>query len=213
MRREIEKIRGYPLTTVSGLLVIILYCTFTLTSWTLYPLEYGPWTHYLSRLGNFDYSPVGAFFYNAGCVLTGITLVPFFAGMVVFYKRNAIQRLVLVLGQFLGTWAGVALLMIGIFSEDQGDPHMLASGIFFELNFTVLILVGLGMLVHGKRGIATGMVAIGVSLSSLILAIYVGGPIVEWYTVFASLGFVGIVSMLTPGIFSERGSGSSETRL
>ena len=67
--------RKWPLTTTTGIIVIILYCGFTLASWAMYPDPYGPITHYLSALGNYDDSPFGAYFYNIGCILTGIALL------------------------------------------------------------------------------------------------------------------------------------------
>jgi len=61
---------------VAGVLVILFYCAFTLTSIALFPRPVNPLNDWLSDLGNSSYSPRGAIFYNTGCVLTGIALFP-----------------------------------------------------------------------------------------------------------------------------------------
>jgi hypothetical protein len=90
---------------------------------------------------------------------------------------------------------------------------MLASSIFFEINFVVLILVGLALLFHGRMGFLAGICGVAVSFSSLVFAVYAGGPIVEWYTVFASLGFVVLVAILTYRVHRESLVPGPETRL
>lgn len=185
------------LVVVGGILTILLYCLFVGLSWFFYPEEYGPLTHYLSRLGNYDRNPSGAWFYNIGCILTGVALIPFFGGMVRWHTEEIAQRAFLSLGQILGVFSAVALMAIGVFSEDQGTPHMVASSIFFELNFLVLFLVSIGLLLDPDFMKAIGVYGLVIDFSSLLLALTVGGPITEWYTVFAALGFVGMVSLNT----------------
>lgn len=183
------------MSTYAGLLVILFYSVFTLISWILYPFPFTPWDNYLSRLGNFDYSPLGSYFYNIGCIATGIALIPFFIGLSYWYSGR-IQKPLLFSGQLLGIASGFALMLIGVFSEDQGQPHMIASSIFFELNFLVLILVCIGLYLNEhfpKLPIFYGLV---IDILTLIFAIIAGGPLVEWFTVFGSLLFVGMVSIV-----------------
>ncbi|MFW9891563.1 MAG: DUF998 domain-containing protein [Candidatus Thorarchaeota archaeon] len=188
----------WPLSTLSGILVIVLYCAFTLISWAFYPDPYGPATHYLSRLGNFNYSPFGAYFYNWGCILTGVALVPFFIGLKDwYYEEKSSARYFLIIGQIIGLVAAVALIMIGVYSEDLGAPHMQASSLFFELNFFTLILISLSLLVHPYFSKPAAIYGLVVTLLSLVFAIYIGGPLVEWFTVFSALVFVGFVSYFT----------------
>jgi hypothetical membrane protein len=184
----------WPLTTLSGLLVILLYCIFTITSWVLYPESYGPMTHYLSRLGNFNYNPIGAYFYNLGCIITGIALIPFFLSLRIWFTQRKTQRILLLSGQLFGVLSACALVMIGIFSENQGAPHMTASSTFFVLNFVVLILVNLALLWHPKFIKPIALYGIAICFLSLGFEISIGGPIVEWFTVFGSLIFVALIS-------------------
>ncbi|MGY5858025.1 MAG: DUF998 domain-containing protein [Candidatus Thorarchaeota archaeon] len=201
-------IRKWPITTLSGLLVILIYCIFTAVSWILYPAPYGPVTHYLSRLGNFDYSPTGAYFYNLGCILTGLVLVPFFVSLRVWYAEPKFQRFLLFIGQLFGVLSSFALILIGVFSEDQGTPHMTASSTFFVLNFIVLILISLALLWHTKFFKSIALYGIAICLLSLGLEISIGGPITEWFTVFGSLVFVGLISMNSLRLGDDSGSES-----
>jgi hypothetical membrane protein len=190
--------KRWPLSTICGILVIGFYCAFTLVSWALYPDIYGPTTHYLSRLGNFNYSPLGAHFYNWGCILTGVVLVPFFIGLRDWYNESrAVAKYVLAIGQLIGLASAVALIMIGVFSEDQGAPHMQASSLFFLLNFFTLILICFPLLIHSRFSKPSALYGLTVTFLSLVFAIYFGGPLVEWFTVFSALIFVGLVSYFT----------------
>jgi hypothetical membrane protein len=175
--------------------VILFYCAFTIVSWAFYPDPFGPSTHYLSRLGNFNYSPYGAYFYNWGCILTGLVLVPFFIGLKDWYTENLIQRIIMIIGQILGVASGFALMAIGVFSEDQGEPHMVASSTFFTIIFFVLILIIIALFLNPAFNRLVGVYGFGITLSSLAFALTFGGPLTEWYTVFGSLVFVGFLAI------------------
>ncbi|MFW9835285.1 MAG: DUF998 domain-containing protein [Candidatus Thorarchaeota archaeon] len=188
------RVGRYPLTTISGSLVIIIYCAFTLVSWAFYPDPYGPITHYLSRLGNFNYSPFGAYFYNWGCILTGIALVPYFIGLQIWWTDKIVQRFFMIIGQIVGVISAFALMAIGVFSENLGAPHMDASRTFFIILFFVLILMIIALFLNPMFNKLFGVYGLWSTLSSLAMALTIGGPITEWYTVFATLLFVGLIA-------------------
>ena len=185
------------MTSVSGIFVVLFYCLFTAASWALYPYPFSPLTNYLSRLGDYPYSPIGAYFYNAGCILTGAALIPFFVGLRHWYAESVLERILLILGQVIGVCSAVALMMIGVFSEDKGAPHMLASSTFFELMFVVLILVGVALLLHPRFLKLIALYGLAIAFSDLILAFTTGGPLVEWFAVFSALGYIAFVSIGT----------------
>ncbi len=168
-----------------------------MVSWAFYPDPYGPATHYLSRLGNFNYSPFGAYFYNWGCILTGIALIPFFIGLKDWWTESRIQRIFMIAGQILGIVSGFALMAIGVFSEDQGDPHMTASSTFFLILFFVLILILIALFLNPAFNKIVGLYGVGITFSSLAFALTVGGPLTEWYAVFGPLLFVGLLGINT----------------
>jgi len=188
-------IRRWPQTTIAGLFVIVFYCIFTAVSWALYPEPYGPVTHYLSRLGNFDYSPIGANFYNIGCILTGLALIPFFLSLKPWFTNRKAQVFLLMSGQLFGVLSACALVMIGVFSEDQGTPHMTASSTFFLLNFIVLILINVALLCNTQFIKPIALYGVSINILSLAFELTISGPIVEWFTVFGSLIFVGLISI------------------
>ncbi len=181
----------------SGAFVISTYCLLTLLSWALYPAPYGPLTHYLSRLGNYDYNPSGAIFYNFGCILTGIALVLFFISLLTWHVESGLQRVILSHAQILGIASAIALIMIGVFSEDQGSPHMIASMTFFMLNFFVLFLAGIGLLLHNTFPRVVGLYTIIFDLSTIVFAFTISGSLTEWFTVFGSLLFVLMLVIVT----------------
>jgi hypothetical membrane protein len=193
----ILRLKKWPLTSISGVLVIMCYCVFTIISWAFYPDPFSPLTHYLSRLGNFNYSPFGAFFYNIGCILTGVALIPFFMGLYKWYTDRWLPKILLVPAQALGLASAIALIMIGVFSEEKGSPHMTASSTFFLLNFFVLLMVGVALLFHPQFLKLIALYGLTMNFSSLVFAFTVHSPLIEWYTVFGSLVYVGLLSFNT----------------
>lgn len=195
LENNMKSYTKFPLVTLFGIFAITTYCIFTAVSWAYYPESFAPWTNYLSRLGNFDYSPFGANFYNWGCILTGIVLIPFFISLIVWKDGNIVQTILLVLGQLIGLASAIALVMIGIYSEDMGSPHMTASSVFFIINFITLIVLSIALALHKEFPKLIGLFGIGVSISSLVFEFAYGGPLVEWYTVFASLTYIGLLAI------------------
>ena len=142
-------------------------------------------------------NPAGAIFYNLGCITTGFMLIPLFASFFFWYTENRLQKLVLFIGQVLGMSSGIALIAIGVFSEDTGSPHMTASSVFFIINFVVLIFLNIGLLLNHDFPKLAGIFGLVLDFSTLLLAFTVGGPITEWYTVFGSLLIVGIIALIS----------------
>ena len=116
----------WSLSSITGLAALIIYSIFTFTAVALYPAPYNPLYDWLSNLGNVNFNPAGAVFFNSGCILTGIILVPFFAGLYRWYEPVRWKKILLLAGQVIGIFAGVALIMVGVFPETQIASHMLA---------------------------------------------------------------------------------------
>jgi hypothetical membrane protein len=180
-----------PIGSLAGGAVIVLYCAFTFASWALYPKAYGPVTNWLSDLGNSAYNPRGAILYNLGCILTGIALFPFFVGLHEWYKDEKRFRAGLIVTQAVGCVTAFSLIMIGVFSEDSGWLHSLWSRVFFALNLVVLIQLGSFLFTHPRyrRTIAYyGFIVAAIDVTFIFLDI----PLLEWFTVFTALGYVGL---------------------
>jgi hypothetical membrane protein len=187
----------YPVSSVSGVAVIILYCVFTFSSWASYPKAYSPAANWLSDLGNSSYNPNGAVLYNLGCILTGIALFPFFIGLYSWYTEEKTRRRALMATQIIGSGAAFALIMIGVFSEDSGWLHHLWSRVFFLLNLVVLVAVGLALFTHPRYIRAVAYYGFGAAFINLMLVFLPETPLLEWFTVFSALGYVGLLSCNT----------------
>jgi hypothetical membrane protein len=186
-------ISKWPISCIAGVAVIVLYCAFTFTSWALYPTPYSPVDNWLSDLGNSTYNPSGAILYNLGCILTGIALFPFFGGLYKWYTNDKGRRILLMITQAIGLFAAFSLVMIGVFSEDSGELHILWSSIFFLLNLLVLILMGVSLFTHPNYMKPIAYYGFIVAAINLLFILAYNIPLFEWFTVFTALGYVGLL--------------------
>jgi hypothetical membrane protein len=186
----------WPISPIAGIAVIALYCIFTFSSWALYPTTYNPLDNWLSDLGNSTGNPRGAILYNIGCILTGIALFPLFLGLYKWYTDERWRDISIQISQAVGCSAAFALIMIGVFSEDSGSLHTLWSDIFFLLNLIVLIVMGASLFTRPKYMIV-GLYGLAVAAINLAFVVASNTPILEWFTVFTALGFVGLLSYST----------------
>ena len=179
---------------IAGILVILFYCAFTLTSIVLFPRPVSPMNDWLSDLGNSSYNPQGAIFYNVGCVLTGLALFPFFAGLYYWYTDEKWRKSLIMITQAVGFIAAFALMMIGVFSEDAGAIHHLWSLAFFVFNLLVLILANVSLMTHRKFIRPIGYYGFIVAVINLLFVGLAYTSILEWFTVFTALGYVAFLS-------------------
>lgn len=190
MKSEILK---WPISIISGLLVIVVYCTFTFISLALFPPPYNAMNNWLSDLGNSTYNPNGAIFYNLGCILTGSMLFPFYLGLNKWYLEVTWHKILMIITQIVGCCSGFALIMLGIFSEDYMTEHIFWSEIFFKLNLGVLVLSSISLFFNPSFMKIIGVYGISCSIINLIFVYFIGTPLVEWITVFTALGYAGLL--------------------
>lgn len=178
---------------MAGVAVIVFYCVFTFTSWALYPTSYNPVANWLSGLGNSILNPKGAIIYDAGCVVTGIALFPFFIGLYKWHMNENWRKISLIITQVVGVLAAFSLIMIGVFSEDFPEAHSTWSSIFFLLNLVVLVLLGITLFTHPKYIKPIAYYGFAVAAINLLFVLVYSTPILEWFTVFTALGYVGLL--------------------
>lgn len=195
--RLAKKLSRLSVLPIAGVLVIVLYCAFTLTSIVLFPRPVSPLTDWLSDLGNSGYNPRGAAFYNVGCVLTGLALFPFFVGIYYWYTNERWRKLLIMITQAAGFGAAFALMMIGVFSEEAGTIHHLWSVAFFVLNLIVLILANVSLMTHPKFIKPVGYYGLIVGVLNLLFVGFAYTSLLEWFTVFTALGYVALLSYNT----------------
>jgi len=198
----IGDLKKWPMSCKAGILVILIYTISIIVSWMFFPKPFNPVHNYLSDLGNYSWNPIGAFFYNFGCIFTSIALIPFYIGFKDWYPEQKKNKNLIIKVQIIGLSSAVSLAMIGIFSEDYGFSHIFWSGIYFILNLSLLFLGSIILYryeapkadVPFKRGGLIAFVITILNLSFVVYyAIYSAGPLLEWVTVFFSLGFVGLL--------------------
>ena len=183
----------WPISCYAGILVILLYCVFTFSSLALFPPPFSALDNWLSDLGNSTFNPNGAILYNLGCILTGIMLFPFFIGLAKWNKEESWHKNLMIAIQCIGCFSGFALIMIGVFSEDFMAPHVFWSGVFFDVNLLVLILASIALYFHPDFIKWISIYGIVVAVINLLFVFFLGTPILEWFTVFTALGYVGII--------------------
>ncbi|MFX1344598.1 MAG: DUF998 domain-containing protein [Promethearchaeota archaeon] len=183
----------WPISCYTGILVILLYCIFTFTSLALFPPPFSTLDNWLSDLGNSSYNPNGAILYNLGCILTGIMLFPFFLGLNTWYTDESWYKNAIRVIQGIGCFSGFALIMIGIYSEDFIAPHVFWSEVFFNANLTILILSSLALYFHPDFIKWIFIYGIIVAIINLLFVFFLETPILEWFTVFTALGYVGLI--------------------
>ncbi|MFX0189047.1 MAG: DUF998 domain-containing protein [Candidatus Hodarchaeota archaeon] len=185
------------ISVIPGIFVIVSYYTFTFISLALCPSPISPLDNWLSDLGNSSYNPNGAIFYNIGCILTGSALFIFYIGMYKFYRKEIWHKILVITNQTVGICSGFALIMLGLYSEDFMEPHMIWAGLFFWLNLIVLILANIILLFHEdfmKPISIYGLSVAGINVIFVIITSFsVLIPLLEWITVFTALGYVGLI--------------------
>ena len=183
----------WPISCTAGIAVIVFYCFFTFTSLALFPSAYTPVNNWLSDLGNSTFNPKGAIFYNTGCILTGLALFPFFAGFYKWYRGERWRRSLLVFTQVVGFFSAFALIMIGVFSEDYPAEHLFWSSVFFVLNLVVLVLANTSLITHPDFIRPIGCYGFTVAAINVAFIAVSNTPLMEWFTVFTALGYVGLL--------------------
>lgn len=191
--QALEKLR-WPLSSITGVLVIAFYSVFTLIAAALFPLSWTPFP-YLSDFGNSIYNPNGALFYNLACILTGIMLIPFYIGFYKWYTKGSWKKWVIMLTQAIGIASGVALILIGVFPENSIPVgfHHLWSITFFMLNLLVLLLANIALITHPKFIKPVAIYGFIVAIINLAFVVLPETSIIEWFTVFTALGYAGLL--------------------
>ena len=191
------RVANRPILSVAAIFVILFYCAFTLTSIVLFPSAFSPVVNYLSDLGNSTFSPNGAWFYNAGCILTGLALFPFYAGLFEWYTKERKRKLLLVATEVVGLVSAFSLIMIGVFSEDSMAQHLFWSEVFFVFNLLVLILANVSLMTHPKFIKPIGYYGLVVAAVNLLFVVLTSTPLLEWFTVFTALAYAGLLAYNT----------------
>lgn len=196
---------------ITGIIAFIIFMVFTFTSVALYPTHYTLLYDWLSNLGNINFNPLGAVFFNWGCIIAGLILIPFFIWLYEWKPVQKWSKVLLLIGIILGIFASISLIGVGVFPENYIKQHiMAATGVFGSL-FIIIILLSISLFKHPKFmhsvaywGIVS--VLIDISFKAIVtlpqykdaLADFsptVPLPGLEWAAVFSSLIYVFLISV------------------
>ncbi len=183
-------------TILAGIAASVLFCIFTVKAIQHYPGDFSATQHYLSVLGNTNRNPDGAIFYNRGVMLTGLSLVIFYAGFVAWNASRERRKILLVI-LFYGSLNGFSIIMSAVYPEVPDYPtHFIWSLLIFIAFIPLLILISLYLRRY------SGLNKI-ISYSGFLLAAYnsafvvyvlsegtSSGSLLEWISVFSYQGWI-----------------------
>jgi hypothetical membrane protein len=136
-------IARWPITCISGIALIIINNIFLIISFVLFPTSFNIFENTASTLGNATLNPNGAIFSKLGNIILGILFFPYFIGLKYWDSEDKISKRYLNITIILGYFMGIALIMIGIFSQEYRPFHLISAAIYFILSFLALIFMGL----------------------------------------------------------------------
>lgn len=186
----------WPLSAIGGVLVIIIFCIFTLASIALYPGSFSPFNNWISDLGNHSLNSDGSVIFNTGCILTGLAMLVLIAGLGKWAVKGW-KKAALAAGQACGVLSALALMLIGVFSEGT-SLHGIMSITFFSLLFLLLVLTNVALFGDTRYFRWIGYFALLAIAIDVILAYtrfaYTHDTIWEWLAVFSALLWVALLS-------------------
>jgi hypothetical protein len=198
IRRKLASL-GWQAAVIPGILGVFFYCVFTFISFLFFPAPFSPFEHVLSELGVSSSNPNGAVFYGVGVILLGGSLVPFFIGLYHWLSDGERKRrsdVVLVAGVF----TGVSLVMTGVFPGEFLVLHFIWAMLFFIFFALTIVMMNTALFSRpriDRRISVYGYLVVAFDLIFLI-QILLGGLVItaitEWITVFAFLGWVGLIA-------------------
>ena len=160
----------------SGILGISIYVMFTLISYCFYPLHFSPCGNWLSDLGNPLKNPVGAHFYNIGCIMISFLAMIFYIGMDQWNSLGRKRKLSFLIAQFAGVFSSWSLLITALFPlGSYTDIHdFWSTMLYIGLGFFELFL-GLTIFTFPKAGKWLGyygILAMSINFITLVYSIF-----------------------------------------
>ena len=154
-----KNVNWLKISGVCGTIAPIVAVTFILLAITSHPQF--SWTgNALSDLGVVE--GVTAVLFNSGIIIGGILAIIFASGLFIFLRNRVLGRI----GAFIFTLAALALVAIGIFTENFGRIHYYVSVAFFTFTPISMLIICATFFVMGKvkMGLFTFLTAITAAL-------------------------------------------------
>lgn len=172
--------------TLCGILAPIVFLICYLISWSQ-----SPWYvfggRYLSDLGVHE----GALAFNTGLIVAGILALPFAWSLWRLLEPSRLATL----GVFALGASGVALVSVGVFTEDFGTLHFAVSVLFFSLCLVTQLLLA-WPLISSPRFKYVGVFAIVLTLTIVAVVAPIGfNPLSETIAVIAILIWILVIAV------------------
>lgn len=195
---------------IYGMLALVVFTLFTLTAAALYPLHYNPLYDWLSNLGVEKLNHSGAMYFNLGCIITGLILIPFFITLRRWGHVQNWSKIILVLGIFLGIIASISLIGVGVFPVTNFQMHSITAFGVFNTLFFIILLLNLALFKHpkfinyvGYWGVIAAFITLTFQIMLLLrqnkdifatINTTVPLPGMEWAAIFSFLVWVALLS-------------------
>jgi hypothetical membrane protein len=140
-----------PVATISGVTSVAVCVSLAVAAYLVYPHRwaFGPTTSWFSDLGDTWRNPRGSMLFRLDMVLVGVSLAVFFLGLSTLTLGQVRRtRSLIVLAQVCGLAGALALVLSGIYSEDQQPAHALWATFAFVALALSVTLLGWGAISH-----------------------------------------------------------------
>ncbi|WP_238386965.1 hypothetical protein [Natrialba swarupiae] len=193
----------WSLTALGGLFLLLGEAFFTGMAYSHWSGAFSPLSNFHSDLGGTVASgrgantALGAQFYDAGQIFQGLALILFVGGLNIYYTRSRRRNAVLVAGQLVGLFVGVALIMNGIYSVDFDGHAALVIPLFLALSAT-LILLNIALYGHPQfprvPAVYGGLVGLIPPVMLYVTTPMLESPfVVEWILIYGAMLWVLLV--------------------
>ena len=190
--------RSPPLAAMGGMLVILIFCIFTLASGVQYPVSFSPLDNWLSDLGTALKNPAGDVYFNVGSILAGVALLIMVIGLGIW--KDGKNGTLLLAGRICGVICALAMMLIGVFHEGT-IYHTVMAFSFFVMLALFLALTSAALWRHAAYVKWIGYYSILVIVIDVIFVYtfiaYDHLPIWEWIAVFGGLAWVALLAYNT----------------
>lgn len=184
------------ITISAGFSAFLFYCIFTIMAVQRFPGTFSATQHYLSVLGNVNKNPKGAMFYNLGVMLTGLSLVIFYVGFVIWNAMRDRSKILLSILIF-GSMNGFFIFMSAVYPEvPHYQTHFTWSLLIFIAFIPVLILISIYLGRYSGLNKIISYLGFILAAYNFAFVIYVltegtsSGSLLEWISVFSYQGWI-----------------------
>ena len=198
---KLLNLKKIPLTSVGSFFAIFISLVSGLASFISYNGSYSILNNWISDLGNSSKNPSGYFYFDIGCILTGIAIIMSAVGLIKWTTTNRKQENLVHLSKYCEFLMAFALIMVGIFSEDYGRIHYFWASVYFILTFIFLIIVNITLKDHPRYIIwiyyytFVSILINFIFIFSVIIGFHI--PILEWLAVLSGLLWIGLIGYNT----------------